>query len=118
MLGRTRDIEGVKLVAGVTSAHNVEAMREMGDFLKQKLENVVVALGAVIDGSPIIVTMVTPGPGEPGSPTPATSPGTPPSSWAAAAAAVRRPPRPADANRNAWARPLDSVGNLVRDALN
>ena len=60
LLERTRDVDGVKLVAGVTSAHNVEAMREMGDFLKQKLENVVVALGAVIDGSPMIVTMVTP----------------------------------------------------------
>ena len=60
LLGRARDVDGVKLIAGVTSAHNVEAMREMGDFLKQKLENVVVALGAVIDGSPIIVTMVTP----------------------------------------------------------
>ena len=36
LLERTRDIDGVKLVAGVTSAHNVEAMREMGDFLKQK----------------------------------------------------------------------------------
>ena len=60
LLGRTRDVEGVLLVAGVTSAHNVEAMREMGDFLKQKLENVVIALGAVIDGSPMIVTMVTP----------------------------------------------------------
>ena len=60
LLGRTRDVEGVKLVASVTSAHNVEAMREMGDFLKQKLENVVIALGAVIDGSPMIVTMVTP----------------------------------------------------------
>ena len=60
LLGRARDVDGVKLVVGVTSAHNVEAMREMGDFLKQKLENVVVALGAVIDGSPIIVTMVTP----------------------------------------------------------
>jgi alanyl-tRNA synthetase len=50
----------VKLVAGVTSAHNVEAMREMGDFLKQKLDSVAVALGTVIDGSPIIVTMLTP----------------------------------------------------------
>ncbi len=60
LLGRTRDVDGVNLVAGVTSAHNVEAMREMGDFLKQKLENVVIALGAVIDGSPMIVTMVTP----------------------------------------------------------
>ncbi len=60
LLDRVRDVNGVKLVAGVTSAHNVEAMREMGDFLKQKLDSVAVALGAVIDGSPIIVTMLTP----------------------------------------------------------
>ncbi len=60
LLGCAHDVDGVKLVAGVTSAHNVEAMREMGDFLKQKLENVVIALGAVIDGSPMIVTMITP----------------------------------------------------------
>ena len=60
LIGRTRDVDGVKLVAGVTSAHNVEAMREMGDFLKQKLDNVVIALGAIIDGSPMIVTMITP----------------------------------------------------------
>ncbi len=60
LLNRTRDVDGVKLVAGVTSARNVEAMREMGDYLKQKLGSVVVALGAVIDGSPVIITMVTP----------------------------------------------------------
>ena len=60
LLGRVRDVDGVKLVASVTSANNVESMREMGDHLKQKLDSVVVALGAVIDGSPMIVTMVTP----------------------------------------------------------
>ncbi len=60
LLGRVRDVDGVKLVASVTSANNVESMREMGDYLKQKLDSAVVALGAVIDGSPMIVTMVTP----------------------------------------------------------
>ncbi len=60
LLGRVRDVDGVKLVASVTSASNVESMREMGDYLKQKLDSVVIALGAVIDGSPMIVTMVTP----------------------------------------------------------
>ena len=60
LLGRVRDVDGVKLVAAVTSANNVESMREMGDYLKQKLDSVVIALGAVIDGSPMIVTMVTP----------------------------------------------------------
>lgn len=117
LLERTRDIDGVKLVAGVTSAHNVEAMREMGDFLKQKLENVVIALGAVIDGSPMIVTMVTPdlvsrglhagniardaaklmGGGGGGRPETAQAGGRQPERLGAA---------------------LDSVANLVRDALN
>ena len=60
LLGRTRDLDGVKLVAGVTSAHSVAAMREMGDYLKQKQDRLVVALGAVIDGAPLLVTMVTP----------------------------------------------------------
>ena len=32
----------------------------MGDFFKAKLSSVVVALGAVINGSPIFITMVTP----------------------------------------------------------
>ena len=60
LLGHVRDVDGVNLVASTTSAHNVEAMREMGDYLKQKLDSVFVALGAVIDGSPVIVTMTTP----------------------------------------------------------
>ena len=60
LLGRVRDVDGVNLVASATSAHNVEAMREMGDYLKQKLDSVFVALGAVINGSPVIVTMITP----------------------------------------------------------
>ena len=117
LLNRTRDVDGVKLVSGVTSAHNVEAMREMGDFLKQKLDSVVVALGAVIDGSPIIVTMLTPdlvdrglhagniardaaklmGGGGGGRPETAQAGGRQPERLGAA---------------------LDSVVNLVRDALN
>ena len=35
-------------------------MREMGDFLRDKLSSCVVTLGALSDGSPILVTMVTP----------------------------------------------------------
>ena len=104
LLGRVRDVDGVKLVASVTSASNVESMREMGDYLKQKLDSVVMALGAVIDGSPMIVTMVTPDLVTAAS-TPATSPATPPSSWAAAAADAPNPPRPAAASPTASARP-------------
>ena len=60
LLGRVREVDGVKVVAAATSAHSVEAMREMGDYLKQRLDSAVIALGAVIDGSPLLVTMVTP----------------------------------------------------------
>jgi alanyl-tRNA synthetase len=60
MLQRVEDVEGVKVVAGRTSATNAEAMREMGDFLKAKLSSAVVVLSAVINDSPLLVTMVTP----------------------------------------------------------
>ncbi len=60
LLGRVQDVGGVKVVAGRTSAAGAEAMREMGDFLKAKLSSVVVVLAAVVDGNPILVSMVTP----------------------------------------------------------
>ena len=60
LLGRVTEVGGVKVVAGRTSAGSAEAMREMGDYLKAKLGSVVVALGAVVNGNPLFVTMITP----------------------------------------------------------
>ena len=60
LLGKVVDVDGVKVVAGRTSAGSAEAMREMGDFLKAKLSSVVVVLSAIINGSPSLVAMVTP----------------------------------------------------------
>ena len=60
MLERVVEVDGVKVVSGRTSATSPEAMREMGDFLKAKLSSVVVVLGAVADGNPLFITMVTP----------------------------------------------------------
>ncbi|HZA23333.1 MAG TPA: DHHA1 domain-containing protein, partial [Dehalococcoidia bacterium] len=48
------------VVAGRTSATSTEAMREMGDFIKAKLSSVVVVLGSVINGNPVLVAMATP----------------------------------------------------------
>ena len=56
----TNDQDGVRVVAGRTSANNADGMREMGDFLRDKLSSCVVTLGALSEGSPILVTMVTP----------------------------------------------------------
>ena len=60
LLQRVSDVDGVRVVSGRTSAHNADGMREMGDFLRDKLSSCVVTLGALSDGSPILVTMVTP----------------------------------------------------------
>ncbi len=60
MLGRIQDVEGVKVVAGRTSAGSAEAMREMGDFLKVKLSSGVVVLAAIVNDNPLLVAMVTP----------------------------------------------------------
>ena len=59
LLEEIQDIDGVKLIVGLTSAPSADAMREMGDFLKDKLGSVVLALAAVVDDNPILVTMVT-----------------------------------------------------------
>ena len=34
-------------------------MREMGDFLKARLSSVAIVLGAVVDGNPLLVAMLT-----------------------------------------------------------
>ena len=60
LLARASEVGDVKVVAGRTSAGSPEAMREMGDYVKAKLGSVVVALGAVVNGNPLFVTMVTP----------------------------------------------------------
>jgi alanyl-tRNA synthetase len=59
LLERVDDVDGVNLVAARTSATGPEGMREMGDFLKAKLTSVAVVLGAVVDGNPILVAMVS-----------------------------------------------------------
>ena len=60
LLQRVADVDGVRVVAGRTSANNADGMREMGDFLRDKLSSCVITLGALSEGSPILVTMVTP----------------------------------------------------------
>ena len=60
LLARVVDVDGIKVAAGRTSAGSSEAMREMGDFLKAKLSSAVVVLAAVVDGSPLLIAMVTP----------------------------------------------------------
>ena len=59
LLQRVSDVGGVRVVSGRTSANNADGMREMGDFIRDKLGSCVVTLGGLAEGSPILVTMVT-----------------------------------------------------------
>ncbi len=60
LLPQALDVDGLKIVAAKTSATTVEAMREMGDWLKTQLPSAVIVLAAVQDDRPLIVSMVTP----------------------------------------------------------
>ena len=60
LLVGVQDVDGVKVLAAKTSAGSVEAMREMGDWLKERLASSVIVLGAVQNDRPIVVAMVSP----------------------------------------------------------
>ena len=60
LLDLKQDVDGVTVLASSVEAPNVDAMRDMGDWLRDKLGSGVVVLGAVIGGRPVLVAMVTP----------------------------------------------------------
>jgi len=60
LLSEARDVNGIKVISTKVAATSADAMREMGDRLKEELKSGVVVLGAVIDGKPSVLAMVTP----------------------------------------------------------
>ena len=60
LLVGVQDVDGMKVLAARTSAGSVEAMREMGDWLKERLASSVIVLGAVQNDRPTVVAMVSP----------------------------------------------------------
>ena len=60
LLPAVQDVNGTKVLAVRTSASTVEGMRDMGDWLKDRLSSGVIVLGAVHEGRPTIVAIVTP----------------------------------------------------------
>ncbi len=59
LLEAVRDVGGVKALSARTTAANADSLREMGDYLRDKMRSGVVVLGAVINERPILVAMVT-----------------------------------------------------------
>ena len=59
LLAQAREINGVTVLAARADASNADNLREMGDYLRDKLGSGVIALGAAVNDRPILAVMVT-----------------------------------------------------------
>jgi alanyl-tRNA synthetase len=60
LVGKARTVEGVPVLAEHVDAPSQDALRHMGDVLRQRLSSAVVVLGTVLNGRPAFMAMVTP----------------------------------------------------------
>jgi alanyl-tRNA synthetase len=60
LLDKAESVKGVSVLAAQASVSNMDALRHMGDVLKEKLGSGVVVLAAVWDDRPSFLAMVTP----------------------------------------------------------
>ena len=59
LLDSVREIGGVKVLSVRAQAANADSLREIGDYLRDKMRSGVVVLGSVINDRPMLVSMVT-----------------------------------------------------------
>ena len=59
LLDSAQSVDGVTVLAVRTAVSNADSLREMGDYLRDKLGSGVVVLGSVINDRPMLVAMVT-----------------------------------------------------------
>ncbi|MEW5719102.1 MAG: alanine--tRNA ligase, partial [Chloroflexota bacterium] len=59
LLQRAQTVNGVMILAAQVDAANADTLREMGDWLKDKLGSGIIVLGAAVDGKPSLIVMVT-----------------------------------------------------------
>jgi len=60
LLGRAVDVDGVRVLATSVDAPSVDALRYVGDAVRRGLASGVAVLGAVIDGRPQFLALVSP----------------------------------------------------------
>lgn len=60
LLDRAIDVEGVRVLASRADVDGKGAMRQMGDNLRDRIGSGVIVLGAVFDGRPSLLAMVSP----------------------------------------------------------
>ncbi len=59
LLDSVQEVAGVSVLAVRATAANADSLREMGDYLRDKMRSGVVVLGSVINDRPMLVSMVT-----------------------------------------------------------
>jgi alanyl-tRNA synthetase len=60
LLAARQEVNGVNVLAARATVSSLDYLREVGDWLRDKLGSGVVVLGAVLDERPVMVGMVTP----------------------------------------------------------
>ncbi|MFC2006694.1 alanine--tRNA ligase [Chloroflexota bacterium] len=60
LLSQIEEVNGVRLLVARVQPFRMEALREMSDLLREKLESVIVVLGTVYEDKPLFLTTVTP----------------------------------------------------------
>ncbi|HEY83430.1 MAG TPA: alanine--tRNA ligase [Dehalococcoidia bacterium] len=60
LLGQAEEINGIKVLIAKVPSSRLEILREMADFIRDKLGSVVVVLGTVWEGRPLFLAAVTP----------------------------------------------------------
>jgi alanyl-tRNA synthetase len=60
LLQHVQQVEGVQVLAARVQAADAETLREMTDWLRNRLDSVVIVLGAIINEKPSFVAAITP----------------------------------------------------------
>jgi alanyl-tRNA synthetase len=60
LLNKAESVNGIPVLVAKVSASNLEALRQMGDLIKQRLSSILVVLGAVYNDQANFVAMLTP----------------------------------------------------------
>jgi len=60
VMQHVQEVNGVKVLAAQVEASSMETLREMTDWLRDRLGSAVIVLGAVMKGQPGFVAVVTP----------------------------------------------------------
>jgi len=60
LLGQVEEINGVKVLVARVPSSRIEILREMADFIRDKLKSVILVLGTLSEGKPMFLAAVTP----------------------------------------------------------